>query len=54
MQLRGMTTEVTAAQLNDEEKEEVWDRLVGNIPNYAVYSKRTDRNIKVYRLLDSN
>ena len=51
IQLRGKTTEVSAVQLSDEEKESVWNRLVANIPNYSVYRQRTDRNIQVYRLV---
>ncbi len=51
MQIKRHPVPVHAELLNDDEKEGVWDRLVDNIPNYKVYRKRTDRNIKVYRLL---
>lgn len=40
---------VVAVPLSDEEKEAVWDTLVANVPNYAIYKSRTERNIKVYR-----
>ena len=51
MQIKRHPIPVRAELLNDDEKESVWERLVDNIPNYKVYRKRTDRNIKVYRLL---
>ena len=51
MQLRGEKQEVTAEQLSEKQKNAIWDRLVDNIPNYAVYKERTGRNIKAYRLL---
>lgn len=41
---------VRAERLSDEEKEAVWPRLCDNIPNYARYRERTERNIQVYRL----
>lgn len=50
MQLRDERVSVLAEVLSDEEKEFVWQRLCENIPNYAAYAERTDRNIKVYRL----
>jgi deazaflavin-dependent oxidoreductase (nitroreductase family) len=51
MQLKREPVPVLAERLSDAEKEAVWDRLVENIPNYAVYQERTDRNLKVYRLV---
>jgi deazaflavin-dependent oxidoreductase (nitroreductase family) len=51
IQLKDKKTAVIAELLSDEEKESVWDRLVSNIPNYSAYKERTDRNLKVYRLL---
>ena len=51
IQLNAETTEVTAEKLRNEEKELLWERLVDNIPTYSLYRERTDRNIKVYRLL---
>jgi len=51
IQLGNQKTTVIAELLNDEEKESVWEQLVSNIPNYSAYKARTDRNIKVYRLI---
>jgi deazaflavin-dependent oxidoreductase (nitroreductase family) len=53
MQLGSEPVDVTAELLSDAEKDEVWDRLVANIPNYDVYKTRTDRNIRVYRLVST-
>ena len=50
MQRRDEKIPVCAEQLSDEEKASVWQKLCDNIPNYAAYKERTDRNIKVYRL----
>jgi deazaflavin-dependent oxidoreductase (nitroreductase family) len=51
MQLGAAVIDITAEQLSDSEKEAVWVRLVENIPNYALYKTRTDRNLKVFRLV---
>jgi deazaflavin-dependent oxidoreductase (nitroreductase family) len=51
IQLKDKKIAVIAELLSDEEKESVWNRLVSNIPNYSAYKERTDRNLKVYRLL---
>ena len=51
MQLRDERVPVRADPLSDAEKESVWQRLCDNIPNYSAYRDRTDRNIKVYRLI---
>jgi deazaflavin-dependent oxidoreductase (nitroreductase family) len=51
MQLKSEPIAVSAERLTDADKAQIWDRLVDNIPNYAVYRERTDRNIKVYRLV---
>jgi deazaflavin-dependent oxidoreductase (nitroreductase family) len=50
MQLKRDPIAVRAKLLDDDEKAAIWERLVGNIPNYKVYRTRTDRNLKVYRL----
>ena len=39
-----------AQALTDSEKEAVWDGVRRAIPQMKVYEKRTDRNIRVYRL----
>jgi deazaflavin-dependent oxidoreductase (nitroreductase family) len=54
MQVRGERIPVRAEPLGDEERAAVWPRLVENIPNYAAYRERTDRNIRVYRLIPSD
>ena len=41
---------VNVTRLSDAEKAEIWPRLCENVPPYAVYVTRTDRNIRVYRL----
>jgi deazaflavin-dependent oxidoreductase (nitroreductase family) len=51
MQLKSEPIPVRAERLNGPDKAQVWDRLVDNIPNYAVYKERTDRDIRVYRLV---
>lgn len=54
MQIKKDPVSVTAERLSEHEKEAVWDQLVDNIPNYGVYRERTDRNIKVYRLVPTD
>ncbi len=51
IQLKNKKMAIAAELLSDEEKESVWEQLVSNIPNYSAYKERTDRNIKVYRLV---
>ena len=50
MQMGGEVTSVRAVRLEQARVEEIWDRLVDNIPMYGQYSLKTDRQIKVYRL----
>ena len=50
MHLGDESIPVRAEPLDDAEKEAVWPRLCDNIPNYAKYRERTERNIRVYRL----
>lgn len=42
--------EVRAEPVPDDEKETLWPRLDEAIPQFAVYRRRTDRDIKMYRL----
>jgi len=42
--------DVVALRLTDSEKAILWPRITGTIPQNKSYVKRTDRNIKVYRL----
>ena len=41
---------VTARRLSDQEKAEVWPKLLEIWPNYDAYEARSGRNIKVFRL----
>jgi deazaflavin-dependent oxidoreductase (nitroreductase family) len=50
IQLASEKTEVVAARLTDSEKAILWPKIVGTIPQMKSYVKRTERNIKVYRL----
>jgi deazaflavin-dependent oxidoreductase (nitroreductase family) len=47
------TFRVTAAAVDEEEKKELWPRLVAMYPDYDVYQKRTARQIPVVRLTRS-
>lgn len=51
MQIRDEKVPVIAEPLGEADKQAVWPRLVENIPNYAAYAERTDRNIRVFRLV---
>jgi len=42
--------EVVAKRLTDSEKAILWPKIADTIPQMKTYVKRTDRNIKVYRL----
>ncbi len=42
--------DVTAARLTDSEKAILWPKIANTIPQMKSYVKRTDRNIRVYRL----
>jgi deazaflavin-dependent oxidoreductase (nitroreductase family) len=50
IQMRGERFAARAQALTDEEKEEVWSDVRRAIPQMNVYEKRTDRNIRVFRL----
>ena len=50
LQLRGERFPARARVLTDPEKEEVWADVRKAIPQMNVYEKRTDRNIRVFRL----
>jgi deazaflavin-dependent oxidoreductase (nitroreductase family) len=50
VQLRGERFAARARVLSDAEKTEVWDDIRRAIPQMNVYEKRTDRNIRVFRL----
>ncbi len=48
--VREGVVEVTARLLNHEEAAEAWPYLMRTIPQMAVYRRRTDREIRVFRL----
>ena len=50
IQMRGERFVARAQVLADSEKERVWDDIRQTIPQIGVYEKRTDRNIRVFRL----
>ncbi len=50
IQMRGERFAAQAQVLTDAEKEEVWADIRQAIPQMHVYEKRTDRNIRVFRL----
>ena len=50
VQISGDSFDAKARILSDEEKQEVWGRIREAIPQLDIYQKRTDRNIRVFRL----
>ena len=50
VQARGERFAARAERLTDSEKREVWDDVCRALPQLRVYEKRTDRNIRVFRL----
>lgn len=50
VQIPGERFSARARVLDDDEKRAVWDDVKAAIPQMAVYERRTDRNIRVYRL----
>ena len=47
---RGREIAVTATQLSDEEKAEIWPMLTTMWPTYDRYVERSGRNLRVFRL----
>ena len=47
---RRTRTDVRARLLDDDEKAEVWPRLLAVWPNYDKYVERSGRNLRVFRL----
>jgi deazaflavin-dependent oxidoreductase (nitroreductase family) len=47
---KGKTTQVRAHLLTAEEKAETWPNLVNFWPNYDVYTERSGRDLRVFRL----
>lgn len=54
IQVRGERFAARVRVLTDSEKEGVWDDVRQAIPQMNVYEKRTDRNIRVFRLSRSD
>ena len=50
VQVRGERFSARARLLTDAEKNELWSDVRQAIPQMDVYEKRTDRNIRVFRL----
>jgi deazaflavin-dependent oxidoreductase (nitroreductase family) len=50
VQVRGERYRARSRLLTDAEKEAVWDKMRAQVPMIHVYEKRTDRNIRVFRL----
>lgn len=50
VQVRGERYAARAEVLSDAEKQAVWGEVLRAIPQIGVYEKRTDRNIRVFRL----
>ena len=50
VQAQGERYRAIAQVLSEVEKKEIWDSIKQLIPQMNVYEKRTDRNIRVFRL----
>lgn len=50
VQFRGRTSQVLAHLLTDEEKAEVWPKLLAVWPIYDTYVERSGRSLRVFRL----
>ena len=49
--LRGASYRVTARVLGTDEKQRLWPAIGRTIPQMATYERRTDRDIRVFRLV---
>ncbi|MEO2167072.1 MAG: nitroreductase family deazaflavin-dependent oxidoreductase [bacterium] len=50
VQTQGRTFRARAEMLDDTEKARIWDDIRRVLPQMFVYEKRTDRNIRLFRL----
>jgi len=50
VQVKGERFDARAQVLSDEEKNAIWSEIKQVIPQMNVYEKRTDRNIRLFRL----
>jgi deazaflavin-dependent oxidoreductase (nitroreductase family) len=48
---KGQAIGVTAHQLSDEEKAEIWPRLIQDWPTFDTYVATSGRNLRVFRLV---
>ncbi|EFV13209.1 nitroreductase family deazaflavin-dependent oxidoreductase [Segniliparus rugosus] len=51
IEVKGQTLEAVARELEAEEREEIWARLVETAPNFAEYQAKTDRRIRLFELV---
>jgi deazaflavin-dependent oxidoreductase (nitroreductase family) len=51
IEVRNQTLDVTARELEGDERDRVWTRLVETAPNFAEYQKKTDRVIALFELV---
>ena len=49
--VNGVTTPVAPRRLEGEERAAAWQVLLDTWPNFALYERRTDRQIKVFELV---
>lgn len=50
VRFRRRTMPMIARRLDGEERAAAWDHMVKTWPNFTLYEKKTDRQIKVFRL----
>jgi deazaflavin-dependent oxidoreductase (nitroreductase family) len=50
----GKLRHMTARQVSDDEKRELWPHLLSIYPDFDEYQARTDRNIPVFRCTESS
>ena len=54
VRLGATTRTVVATRLSDAEKAALWPKITAAIPQQKCYVERTDRNIKVFRLITTS
>jgi len=50
IEVAGRQLQVTAEQLEEERREEAWQRIIASQPRYAGYQRKTDRVLPIIRL----
>jgi deazaflavin-dependent oxidoreductase (nitroreductase family) len=53
IRMGGKDTPVMARQLHGVERDRVWEQIVAEVPRYAQYETKTDRDIPVIQLIPS-